>query len=99
MIENKGMVIVRFGDPLETQKRRVEDMPTNLGSCRTLGELRCRDGKSNRRSTRRPVSALKKYALAGASRRSRTAATLRLEIVEITSPISFRPETSSSPRL
>ena len=35
-------------------------------------------GKSNRRSTRRPVSALKKYALAGASRRSRMAATLRL---------------------
>ena len=38
-------------------------------------------GKSNNRSTRRPVFGSKKYAVAGASRRSRMAATLRLAIV------------------
>ena len=56
-------------------------------------------GKSNRRSILRPVDAAKKYALDGASRRSRMAATLRLAIVEMTSPIPLRRYTRSSPRL
>jgi hypothetical protein len=57
-----------------------------------LGELRCRDGEVEQEVDAKAVSALKKYALAGASRRSRMAATIRLAIVEITFPMSFRRE-------
>jgi membrane protein len=55
-------------------------------------------GKSKRRSTRRPVFGLKKYALAGSSSRKRATATRRLVIVEATSPVSSNPATSSRPR-
>jgi hypothetical protein len=100
----QGCRLLRFGDPLETQKVLLggdvsKTCPRILVRVARSASFAAEMGKSNRRSTRRPVSALKKYALAGASRRSRMAASLRLEIVEITSPISFRPETSSSPRL
>ena len=73
-------------------------MRANLGSRRMFGELRCRDGEVEQEVDAKACLRVEEVCARRRIEAKPDGRYLAVAIVEITSPFSFRRETSSSPR-